>query len=711
MSSSKPIASTLLALAIYQTVAILLFGLPVLHDFSHTYIGIKRSTDQSGYMWLLSWWPFAISNRLNPFLTKLVWAPPGFNVTWAHCVPLPALLAAPITRAWGPIVSWNILCLIAPALAAACAFILCDHLCGSFVPSLIGGYLFGFSPYMLGHLLGHLSLIEVFPVPLAVYLIALRLEGRLSRRLFVALFAAAALVQFLCCHEVLATTVLLGAIVALAAMLIFKPPARQLLAETCALTAIGLAAASMLVLPFLYYALFDGFPHGPINPPQAYSSDLIAFFVPTSLLLAGQPAAIASIAARISGGFAEDTAYVGIPMLLLVVDYGLNNCDKPLVRLMVLALIIIALASMGPTLHVAGTQRFALPWAVFTRLPIINQALPGRFMMFAFLDLALITACYLSTAPHPMRKWILAALSVASIVPNLSAGWWFSKADTPRFFSAGSFRHELQKDEITLVLPYGSEGNSMLWQAQTTMYFRMAGGFLGRIPPEFQRWPIMSSLYSGEPSFDFAQQFNFFLAAHDVKTIIVAADARQRWPALLAPLHLTGRTVDDVLLYRVPSDLRAAYAAITVHEAATSAATDAFEAMVTAANGYWAKGLPLAKLTPWEAARLGLLALPPSSAGPVPEAPQWWRNVWLGTLGGSTVSVGVTGQYQDLAPVIERFGPAAKEIFFPFPERLQAPTAADRDGQLLMTFDREGLARAAAEAAMAQPQHRRIKEN
>jgi hypothetical protein len=461
-SRSRAFISPLIAFALYQAIAILFFGAPLLHDFSHTYVGVQRSTDPSGYMWLLSWWPYAISNHLNPFFTTFVWAPSGFNVTWAHCIPFPALMSAPITRLWGPVVSWNILCLTAPALAATCAFVLCDHLCSAFIPALAGGYLFGFSPYMLGHLLAHLSLIEVFPVPLAVYFFVLRLEGQLTRTGFVTLFAAVAVIQFLCCHEVLATTVILGAMVAFAAMLILEPAARKALAGTCALSAIALAGAFVLLLPFLYYAFFYQFPREPINSARVFCSDLLAFFVPTPLLMAGKPAAVGSIAARITGGFAEDTAYIGLPMLLIVADYAWNNRRRPLARFMVGALILIVLASLGPVLHVAGTEWFPMPWTAFVRLPLINQALPGRFMMFAFLDLALITACYLATASRPIGKWILAALSVASIVPNLSPRWWVSRADTPQFFADGSFKRYLQKNEIALVLPYGRLGNTML---------------------------------------------------------------------------------------------------------------------------------------------------------------------------------------------------------------------------------------------------------
>jgi hypothetical protein len=239
---SKRLTSTLLAFAIYQSIAILWFGTPILDDFSHIYIGIKGSPDPGAHMWFLVWWPYAISRHLNPFITKVVWAPSGFNLTWATSIPLPALISAPITWTWGPVVTWNILCLMAPALAASCAFLLCRHVCNSFFPSLIGGYLFGFSPYMLGHLLGHLSMILIFPVPLAVYLVALRLQQRLSRSSFVLLFGTVALVQFLCCTELLATSVFFGAVVMAIAILTMGSAMRKPLLDVCVLAMAGLAS-------------------------------------------------------------------------------------------------------------------------------------------------------------------------------------------------------------------------------------------------------------------------------------------------------------------------------------------------------------------------------------------------------------------------------------------------------------------------------------
>ncbi len=695
-SASRPLAGALLAFLIYQVIALVWFGRPVLNDFSHSYIGIKGSPDPGLNMWFLVWWPYAISHHINPLLTKAIWAPSGFNLTWATSIPFAALIAAPVTLKWGPVVSWNILCLLAPAVAAWCAFILCRHVCKSFVPALAGGYVFGFSPYMLGHLLGHLCMILVFPVPLAIYLVVLRLERRLAAGTFVALLALAAVTLFLCSQELLATAVLFGAIALLTALATAAAPRTDLL-ETGALAALALAVGAVLLAPYFYYLIAAQFPRGPINSPQVYSSDLLAFLVPGQTLLLGELRTIRPIALRLTGGGAEDTAYLGLPLLVLIFAYGWRTWRTPSTRLTLATLLIIMIASLGPVLHVAGAAAIRLPWALFIGLPLIDKALPGRFMMYAFLDAGLILSLYLAAKPGVIGK-SLALLAIISLIPDLPGGWWFSSVDTPRFFRDGGYRSHLTRGETTLVLPYGREGNSMLWQAQSGMYFRMAGGYVGLTPTQFLRWPVLNTLYNAQPCLDFAAQLKLFLAAHDVKTIIVAGNARRQWPRLLQTLDLAGSAVDDVTLYDVPEDLRSTNAGMTAEQVERDAALHAFALMISAAQGYWARGLPLSKLNPWEASRLGLLSLPAAGPGPDPHSPQWWQNLWLGEYGDLTVGVGTLGDYAGISGVIERYGPLAKEVFFPYPRKLRPHLRQDTTGQLLMTFDRRGLERALAEA-------------
>src|ERR1700722_15837772 len=167
----------------YLAFSILVFGRGLVGHLTTAYIG--RDADPPIYMWFLGWWRHAFEKRINPFLTDVVWAPRGFNLAWAAFIPPPAWIALPIERALGETAAYNILCIFALPLAAVSAFLLCRRVTGAFWPSILGGYIFGFSPYMLGELLGgHLNLTLAFSLPLAVLIGLRRLDGEISARRF-----------------------------------------------------------------------------------------------------------------------------------------------------------------------------------------------------------------------------------------------------------------------------------------------------------------------------------------------------------------------------------------------------------------------------------------------------------------------------------------------------------------------------------------------
>src|SRR6476620_6157620 len=116
LSAHDPRTQAVLVLLAYTAISIIYFGIPVLDDPAHTTIGVGNS-DAATFMWSLSWWPHALIHGANPFVTHDAWAPAGFNLTWATSVPSLAVLGAPITLAFGPIVAFNVLTLLAPASA------------------------------------------------------------------------------------------------------------------------------------------------------------------------------------------------------------------------------------------------------------------------------------------------------------------------------------------------------------------------------------------------------------------------------------------------------------------------------------------------------------------------------------------------------------------------------------------------------------------
>jgi hypothetical protein len=76
----------------------------------------------------------------------------------------------------------------------------------------LGGYIFGFSPFMLGQLtFGHLHMVLAFSVPLCIYLTLLRIKARISQRNFIFLLASILVAQFLLSLEIFATMTMFGA--------------------------------------------------------------------------------------------------------------------------------------------------------------------------------------------------------------------------------------------------------------------------------------------------------------------------------------------------------------------------------------------------------------------------------------------------------------------------------------------------------------------
>ena len=188
----------------------------------------------------------------NPFYTHAIWAPSGFNLAWTASAPGLAIAFAPLTLAFGSIVSYNVASVLMPALAAWTAFLLCRHITRATWPSLAGGYLFGFSTYMLGGVLAHIHTTSVFLVPLAVLVVLRFLEGELGGRLLSLLLGAILALQMLFSTEILFTLTLALA-GSLTLSLVLVPGTRTRLASlvTPLLGAYGFAA--VLGSPFLYY--------------------------------------------------------------------------------------------------------------------------------------------------------------------------------------------------------------------------------------------------------------------------------------------------------------------------------------------------------------------------------------------------------------------------------------------------------------------------
>jgi hypothetical protein len=96
-SAMHRLRSNLLALSLYQLIAIVFFGRPLLIHLGSRIAG--QSSDPGYYIWCFVSWPHALAHHLNPFLTHFIWAPDGFNVAYAG-LPLLAVAVVFLRSNW-----------------------------------------------------------------------------------------------------------------------------------------------------------------------------------------------------------------------------------------------------------------------------------------------------------------------------------------------------------------------------------------------------------------------------------------------------------------------------------------------------------------------------------------------------------------------------------------------------------------------------------
>src|SRR5579863_562103 len=599
------IRRSLAALLFYLALAFLFFGRGLLGRFSTWYIGV--GADPPLMMWYLAWWPHALASGLNPFLTHAYWAPDGFNLTWSTSIPLISLIAAPLTWLFGPVVALNTFCLLGLSLSGWSAFLLCNYLSKNYLSSLLGGYVFGFCPMLLGQIyFGRLHSIWVFPIPLIVYLCARRLDRNLSARLFTTLLVLLLVAQFLSSTEIFATATLFGGFAFLIGWLSSSAEFRRRLHQLAWNLALAYAVTLLLVSPYLYFMFFYPRPFsGPIWDDRLLSADLLNFLIPTPINELGRISWFDAISTPFNLGLpSEQVAYLSWPLLAVSVLFARKFWPQPLGRVLFDSLLVILVCSLGQMLIVRDhATHIILPWALF-RTSLLANAAPARFCMYAFLVLALMVSLWLPTLQTKAGAKVgIGLLIVVSLMPNLAARFWVSPANTPHFFSSGLYRKYIAPGENVFIFPAWPQSVSMLWQAETRMYFDLGDG-PGAWPERIAQWPVVESFTRQIYLPDAARQFRAYLLNHGVTTVIVTQTSRPVWEKLLSEIG-NPLKVDDVWIYKVtPSS---ADNALTVAQLRKPFDDRRFETLLTRVDRYLAGGGSFDDLTARNLLKLDLI--------------------------------------------------------------------------------------------------------
>ena len=483
-------------LAGYCAISYLYFGLPLTSHPGRYLAATPGQRDPEIFIWSFGWWPHAIGSWTNPFFTHAIYAPTGVNLAWTASAPGLALAFTPLTLLAGPTASYNVAVLLMPAIAAWTCFLLCRSLTHSTWASLVGGYLFGFSSYMLGHQsAGHLNLSGVFLIPLVALSLVRYLRWEIGGRGLAWRLGVIVACQISISSEITLTmAIALGLAVVLAYALM--PGVRARLLSSLAPVVGGYALGGVLAAPFVYYTL-EGLIARRFADPPFFSGDLLNLVVPTRLVAIGG-SSLAAVAAHFPGNDNERGSYLGLPVLLIVALFAVRTHRSPGTRFLLASLATTIVLTIGTALHLDGHRIIVFPWAVTAGWPAFNNVLPERFAVYASLAAAVIVASWATSARRRRlgSRYLLPALAVVSLVP---AVWQVTFHELPErwpFFTQGLFTSCIPRNETLAIFPFGRWGDAMLWQAESGFWFRMAEGNMGpdNLPENFYADPTLAEI-------------------------------------------------------------------------------------------------------------------------------------------------------------------------------------------------------------------------
>jgi len=504
-------------LAIYGLLALGLFGATWAHPFSQV---IGDGPDPPVFIWYLRWVPFALSHGLNPLFTNYLDFPGGINLMWQTSVPLLGLLLAPITLTLGPIFAYNLLMTASMALAAWCAFLAFRRHVNRPWAAALGGLLFGFSPYMLAQSLGHphVGVVFICPLMLIAFEEAVLRQRRSPWRLG-AIIGAMAAAQLLISEELLLTQVLL-ACMALSILAGLRPEQIRIRAAyVLKVLAVATSVLTLVAIGPLWMQFFGPQAvHGTLAASNVFVTDVAGLVLPTSLQ-AIAPAALTAVTDRFSGSQYEAGAFLGLPLLALLVLAVVRGWRTPVVQLASMLALLAAALSLGVTFHLGGVTTgipagllavgflavsrtragrltpviYGLVWAGLAVVPLLHNVVPSRLMLYVFLFAGLLLSVLVdrwnfASPRRTVAAGAIAALAVLTLVPRIPFAT--SATNVPHYFSGGSVS-TMPTGSIALIVPYAHqfESRAMLWQLTTDLRFKMPEGYANRPGPALDPAP------------------------------------------------------------------------------------------------------------------------------------------------------------------------------------------------------------------------------
>jgi hypothetical protein len=438
---------------------------------------LPYTRDSGSVVWGFWWVARQISHLANPWSTRYQAAPVGTQLGFHTLMPLPGAVMTPVTLAFGPSASYNILAVLAPGLMAYAMYRAARLWVPSQIAAIAGGAFFGLASMLTfqSWYLLNLALGAIF-IPLAIEA-AVRLRRRPGWRaaLYLGVVIGAALLtdqESAILTVIAAVLTLLPWVIhapdtpalvrlravgmaALAALVVGSPQLIAMLQQTVAGNAVvdphlaavsdlsygvgllGLADPSPRVASFGLHSLGSLFyTQGMVSPISGHFSMLpprTAVYGPLKLgsLLYTQAGAGYSVGR--SGLQASDTPMFGVMVLVLALAGLVLYRRRRHAWLLALLTVACAAIALGPTLWI-GTKMYVpiaqvwdgvrvsliMPYTWLVRVPGLSDFREAsRFAELGLAGAALLAASAVDWLRHHARLVMVVALAAAV----LELGW------------------------------------------------------------------------------------------------------------------------------------------------------------------------------------------------------------------------------------------------------------------------------------------------
>ena len=152
------------AAGVFATLAVL-WTFPLARHLS-THLPGGGFGDNVGFLWNFWWMRTALSSGVDVFHTNALFVPIGTELTLHTHTALPAFVGSTVFGGLPLVAGQNLTILISLFLNGFCAYLMAWRVTRDWGAALVGGLVFGGSPYLSAHLNGHFNLTTAWTIPL-----------------------------------------------------------------------------------------------------------------------------------------------------------------------------------------------------------------------------------------------------------------------------------------------------------------------------------------------------------------------------------------------------------------------------------------------------------------------------------------------------------------------------------------------------------------